>query len=67
MFDKECNRHVVTACLSAFNWLKSGLVLGAGFRPRKRNAKSEPQLSGLTLCVPYSGPDCGLIFGALLW
>ena len=64
MFDTECNLHVVAACLSAFTWLKSGLVLGAGFRPRKRNAKSEPQLSGLTLCVPHSGPDCGLVFGS---
>ena len=55
-------------CMALIFWRpnakKGGPFLGAAIRPRKGNTKSEPQLSGLTLCVPVSGPLCGLSFGA---
>ena len=41
---------------------KHGLFLKAEFRPRNRNTKSEPRLSGLTFCVPILWPHFGLIY-----
>ena len=41
---------------------KTWSFLKAEFRPRNRNAKSEPRLSGLTLCVANLCPDCGRKF-----
>ena len=63
-FDKTCLDSTTITYFRHLISLKNGPFFVPGIRPRNRNAKCEPRLSGLTVCVPDSGPECGLIFGA---
>ena len=62
LFGKECLYGCWGDYIPRGKCPKSGPFLEAGIRRRNRNAKSEPRLSGLTLCVPNLCPDSGLIF-----
>ena len=60
--DSQFGSAITTNTRATF-WMRMLITPGAKnkptFRPRIRNAKSEPRQSGLTLCVPVSGPDTG--------